>query len=72
LPIQGHMIAILGNNGIDYHAVTDQALGDNPHWQRRCRHAAFRTGPAGALLALSYGHEITGRRAARVYTPNPH
>jgi hypothetical protein len=54
------MIAILRNQDIDHHPVADQALVDDPDRQRRRRHAAFRTAPAGALLALGHHHEIAG------------
>src|ERR1700682_516604 len=58
LTIRRQMIAVFGNDGVDHHAVTYQALVDDPYRQWGCTHA-FDTRPAGSLLAAGHPPTVT-------------
>ena len=61
LTIKWVVIGIFADDGVDDDPVRDQALGDDPHRQRRHRYSLLFTCLAGAFLAFGHLHEVLGR-----------
>ena len=61
LPVQRHVVQILGRDRLDHDRVARQTLLDNPRRQRRQRYRALLATTAGPLLPLDDPHEVPRR-----------